>query len=855
MLVILAAALLFQDVGTKTQPRPNDPASTASALVTATSARAVRAPLAPTIDGLPNDEVWQLAAPITEFVEFDPNEGKAPRYRTEARVAYDARNFYVFIRMYDEEPQRILKLLARRDIRTASDQVKIIIDSYHDRRSGYEFAVNPAGVKRDYSISNDGNEDDAWDGVWDAATTVDSLGWTAEFRIPLSQLRYAQSASNTFGFGIWRDIDRYRERVSWPLYKRNVAGLSSQLGEVSGLTGLAAPRRLEMSPYLVTKNVTLPDGPTDFKHQQRITGGLDLKYGLSSNITLDGTVNPDFGQVEADPAVLNLTAFETFFQERRPFFIEGAGLLNFSINCYAVNDCGSENLFYSRRIGRSPQLGIAYGDGASPTGTTILGAAKVTGRTPGGFSLGVLNAFTGREEGTGDRTIEPRTNYAVVRATQDFRKGETGVGFIGTMVNRDNDSWTESALRSSAMVGGLDLRHRFLQGRYELTAKVVGSRVTGSEDAIAATQRSSVHYFQRPDGELTYDGTRRSLSGDYEQLTFGKFGGGKIRFQTAVQRVSPGFETNDLGFLRRADWQSWATWASINLNKPGPFYRRLFWNFNEWNDWTTKGLLLERAVNTNVHFELPNAWWFHLGGTLGGLGDVACDRCSRGGPALSTDAFIAPWGGIQGDPRWPVIPGVWFNFWEGDGGRSRSWNVSPSFDFRMGSGWTWSLGASYSYNRDDRQWYGNFTDDSDVTHYTFAHLIQRTYSLNARLNFTATPTLSVQAYAAPFLSNGRYSNVRELDDPRAARYEDRFKPYNDPAVTADPGEFNFKQFNSNVVLRWEYRPGSALFLVWQQGRQDGEVYDGRTFRRDFEKLFDAHPDNTFLIKLSYWFDR
>jgi hypothetical protein len=851
-MLALAALLMFQDLATKTASRPVAEVRTP---VSATAARAVLAPRPPEIDGRDDDEVWRMATPITEFQEFDPTEGKAPRFRTEARVAYDARNFYVFVRAFDDEPDKILKLLARRDVRTPSDQIKIIVDSYHDRRSGYEFAVNPAGVKRDYSVSNDANEDDAWDGVWEAKTTVDSLGWTAEFKIPLSQLRYAQTASNTFGFAIWRDIDRFKERVSWPLYKRNVAGLSSQLGEISGLTGLGAPRRLEMSPYVVTKNVTLPTGTDEFKHQQRLTGGLDFKYGLSSNVTIDGTVNPDFGQVEADPAVLNLSAFETFFQERRPFFIEGAGLLSFPINCYAVNDCGSENLFYSRRIGRSPQLGVAYGDAASPTGTTILGAAKVTARTPGGIAIGLLDAVTGREEGTDDRTIEPRSNYAVLRATKDFRNGGTGIGFIGTMVNRSNDEWTRESLRSNAMVGGFDLRHRFLSSRFEVTANIVASRVTGSEDAIAATQQSSVHYFQRPDSPHEFDPTRTSLSGHSGQVTFGKIGGGKLRFQTSYQRVSPGFESNDLGFLRRADWQSQATWAALQLNKPALFYRRLFWNFNEWHDWTIGGLLLDRAVNTNVHTELNNSWWIHLGGTLGGLGEVSCDRCARGGPALRTSTYFSPWGGIQGDTRWPVTPGLWFNYRVGDEGRTRFFNINPAVDFRVGSGWTGSLGVNYSRNTDDRQWYGNFTDAVPVTHYTFAHLEQRTYSMQFRLNYTASPTLTFQAYAEPFISNGQYSNVRELADPRADRYEDRFQPYNDPEIIANPGQFNVKQFNSNVVLRWEYRPGSALFLVWQQGRQDNSVYNNRTFGRDFDRLFDAHPDNTFLVKLSYWFDR
>ncbi|HET9275227.1 MAG TPA: DUF5916 domain-containing protein, partial [Gemmatimonadales bacterium] len=479
-----------------------------------TRAVAVKAPVAPTIDGRDDDPVWSSAVSITNFLEFEPVEGKDPRFRTEAKVAYDARNVYVFVRMFDPEPDKILRHLARRDVRPPTDQIKLIIDAYHDRRSGYEFAVNPAGVKRDYAIYNDGNEDGAWDGVWDVKTTVDSLGWTAEFRIPLSQLRFPRAESHTFGFGIWRDIERYKERVSWPLYRRNQAGLSSQLGELSGITGLSSPRRLELAPYVATKNITLPSAG-GYSHPMRADGGLDLKYGLSSNLTVDATVNPDFGQVEADPAVLNLSAFETFFGERRPFFIEGAGLLSFRINCYAVRDCGSENLFYSRRIGRSPQLYDSYGDASSPTATTIWGAAKITGRMPSGLSLGILDAFTGSEEGPGGRTMEPRTNYTVVRATQDLRNGQTGIGVIGTYVQRSNDQWTADLLRRSALVGGFDVRHRFAGGRYE---------VTGTADAIAATQRSSVHYFHRPDADLGYDPARTSLGGDSEQLTFGKVG-------------------------------------------------------------------------------------------------------------------------------------------------------------------------------------------------------------------------------------------------------------------------------------------------------------------------------------------
>ncbi|MEZ4455478.1 MAG: DUF5916 domain-containing protein [Gemmatimonadales bacterium] len=609
----------------------------------ATNVMASHAGRAPIIDGRDTDDVWGQAQIINDFREFEPVEGKDPRFRTEARVAYDANNIYVFVRMFDPEPDKILKLLARRDVRTASDQIKVIIDSYHDRRTGYQFAVNPAGVKRDYSIYNDGNEDDAWDGVWDAATTIDSLGWTAEFRIPLSQLRYGAADEHTFGFGVWRDIDRFKERVSWPAYRRNVAGLSSQLGEVQGLRGLSSPKRIELSPYIVTKNVTRP-GPGGFTRPQLMSGGLDLKYGVSSNLTLDATVNPDFGQVEADPAQLNLSAFETFFQERRPFFVEGAGLLSFNINCYVVRDCGSEGLFYSRRIGRAPQL--SDNDPSSPTNTTILGAAKLTGRTPGGFSLGVLEAVTARESGLQDRTIEPQSNYTVFRATQDFRRGESGVGVIGTMVNRSNDQFTRDGLRSGAYVGGASFRHRFAGSRYEVSGQVVGSRVTGSAAAIDATQRSPVHYFQRPDASLEYDPTRTSLTGDSEQLRFAKVGGRRLRFETSYQRVSPGFEANDLGFLQRADWHSQASWAQLSWNEPKLFFRNLFWNFNQWNDWNTEGLLLDRGFNTNVHFSFRNNVWMHAGSSFGLYGAAYCDRCARGGPAVRSDRYLSSWGGI-----------------------------------------------------------------------------------------------------------------------------------------------------------------------------------------------------------------
>jgi len=369
--------------------------STASAQTTSRTAVSVRAERAPVIDGRDDDAVWRGAPRVSDFRQFSPRIDTVPSLQTEFRVAYDERNLFVFVRMFDPHPDSILHALTRRDVRGPSDQIKILVDSYDDRRSGYEFAVNPDGVKRDFSMSNDTQEDGSWNGIWDVATRVDSLGWTAEFRIPLSQLRYARGESNAFGFGVWRDIERYNERAAWPVYLPTKNGLVSQLGRLTGLVGIASDQRIEATPYVVTKNVERATAASAYARNQRVTVGGDLKLGLTPNVTLDATINPDFGQVEADPAVVNLTAFETFFAEQRPFFVEGTGLYRFQLNCYIVVDCSTnEGLFYSRRIGRSPTLRGLYGDAATATATPIATAGKLTGRTASGLSFGLLDAVT-----------------------------------------------------------------------------------------------------------------------------------------------------------------------------------------------------------------------------------------------------------------------------------------------------------------------------------------------------------------------------------------------------------------------------------------------------------------------------
>ena len=831
----LAGALLLAAAAAGAQP----PAATS-----------VRAERAPQIDGRDDDAAWRDAQIIDQFLEYDPNPGAETRFKTEARVLYDDKALYVVVRMFDPAPDSIVSLLSRRDVRTASEQIKLMIDSYHDRRTGFEFCLNPAGVKRDFYVYNDNNEDPSWDAVWDVATAIDSTGWTAEFRIPFSQMRYANKPAHTFGLMIVRDVARTGARISWPLYRRDVQGYVSQSGTIDGITGIMAPRRIELAPYVVTQNATRRDAAGGFGRAHQTTVGADLKMGLGPNLTLDATVNPDFGQVEADPAVLNLSAFEQFFAERRPFFLEGTGIFTYRVQCDDI-DTGCNGLFYSRRIGRAPQLAGSFGDASSPTATTILGAGKVTGRLGNGLSIGLLNAVTGEEAGTLGRAIEPRTNYVVGRVRQELRGGRSDMGVMFTATNRALDATAEPLLRDAAYTAGVDARHRFWNDNYEVYASVTGSLVRGSPEALARTQLDGVHNFQRPDDGVAYDPTRTRLFGDAQRISLSKFGGGVTRFQSVYQRFSPEFEINDVGFLSRADEQLFRNWFSLNFNTPTRIYQRAFHNFNHWSYWTAGGLPTETGFNYNGHVQLRSFWWVHAGGNLNGNGAVYDDRAARGGPAVRRSRSRNVWAGLETDTRKKYYASLFAGTGRSDAGESHDWYVNPSVTLRLASRLSGSVGFNYSHAVNDNQWRANFgAPTSDTTHHTFARLDQTTLSLTARVNYTFTPGLSLQVYAQPFVSDGTYSDWRELSDtPRSAQYHERYRPY----AGGDPGGFESLQFRSNTVLRWEYRPGSTLFLVWAQGRQqfDGSPHEfdlGRTRR----ELFSLHPDNTLLVKLSYW---
>jgi len=805
-------------------------------------ATAIAAERAPVIDGRDEDAVWGSAPVITGFRVFEPKEDADPSFETQAKISYDADNLYIFVRMLDPHPDSIVSLLSRRDVKTQSEQIKVMIDSYHDRRSGYEFAVNPAGVKRDYYTYDDSREDATWDAVWDVATRIDSLGWTAEFRIPLSQIRYPHVDENTFGIMFMRDIVRRSERSSWPLYRRSKNGISSQFGEVTGIRGLSTTHKLEIAPYVIAKNSTVPQANGFGRTQKQSIGG-DLKYGVTSNLTLNATINPDFGQVEADPAQLNLTAFETFLPEQRPFFLEGAGIFNFNGD--------ASKMFYSRRIGREPQLSGLVTDPLAdvPTATTILGAGKLSGRLASGTSLGSLLAVTAREM-VGPTMIEPQTLYGVVRGQQDFRKGETGIGSMLTVVDRQLDETTAAILRRQSIMGGLDFRHRFDDGRYRITGSFASSVVRGSAAAIDRTQRNAVHYYNRPDAGLPYDPTRTSLSGTDIQLKADKVAG-DFTYGAQYERLSPGFETNDIGFLSQADQQFSQVYASLQSHKPRAFWRDASAQLYQYVQYTANGLPTANYTELDLYTELPNRMTFSAYIWTDNIFAAYCDRCARGGPAVRSSPDFNILINAGADPRGKVVPTFAAIYTVGDEGNSTLWRIRPYVTVVARSNLSWELGTRYQRNRNDTQWYANLGRvGNDTTHYLFAHLDQELLSFTSRLNYTATTTMSLQLYAEPFMTTGRYFRVRELDEPRADRYEDRYRPYSIPTEDA---AFNVKELHASAVARWEYRPGSTVFLVWTQGRTQAERDPGSFLPiRDFRNIFAARPENTVLIKASYW---
>ena len=836
--LLVALAVLFPSTAAG-EAMPDTPARIAATAIPAASAMRV--------DGDLREEVWQRAPVISGFKQRDPRDGAPATFETAARVAYDDHAIYVAVQATDPEAGKIIGLRTRRDEGSPSDWLRVVFDSFHDRRSGYEFAVNPAGVKQDSYWFNDGNNDSGWDAVWDVAVSRSDSGWRAEFRIPFSQLRYHPAAKATFGLAIVRQVGRLNETSTWPLLSRNVTGYVSSFGELTGLRLTQPAKRLELLPYAVAdlKTQQVRDAnPLVERRDPNASLGLDMKYALKPSLTLTATVNPDFGQVEADPAVVNLSAFETFFNERRPFFVEGSGVFRFDTDC---SDGQCSGLFYTRRIGRSPRGSVDVPGGAyttQPVQTTILGAAKLTGRV-GAFSIGALNAITADEEALiaegpvrTRQTVEPMTSYTVIRAKREFAD-QSSLGFMTTSTNRRLDDFTRF-LPNHAFTGGIDADWR-LTPKYSVTGYAVGSSVRGDAAAIASLQESNVHSFQRPDAEhVDLDASRTALNGYGAGLSVNKIGGERTRFTSNVGLRSPGYDINDVGFLRRADQKTMSNWFQWRHDRPTRLTRSFRWNLNQWAGWNYDGDRLFSGGNFNAHAVFVNHWSSGFGVNVDAL--RFDDRATRGGSGAFSSAAKSLWTYVNTDSRKRLsfYVNTFHSSLDDGGGFS---DVSPGLTFRPATFVTVSAGLSVSRNRDPQQW---IAEDDD--HYVFGRISQRTVGLTARVNYTVTPALSVQLYAQPFVSAGEYSDFRELVDGRARQFDARFAPY---SYERHP-DFNYRSFRTTNVVRWEYKPGSTLFVVWQQGRED-QIDSGRfDFGRDFRGAFDAPGRNVFLVKWAYW---
>jgi hypothetical protein len=889
---LTAAALLIAAGDSRAQQRDN--ADTVRALdtvatdytrrtLTATRIAGAR----PVIDGRLDDAAWQHAAIGTGFVQLAPDAGAPASERTEIRVLYDDAALYVAARMYDSSPDSIVAQLARRDQEVYSDWIYVAIDSYFDRRTAFTFGVNPRGVKIDLILYDDTRSDGSWDAVWDVATQIDSLGWTAEFRIPFSQLRFSTAAADederTWGVNFLRKIARRNEESFWSPMRRDVNALVSVFGELRGLSGLQPPRRLEVQPYGLSRLTRAPgDGVNPFfrANDAMFDGGADLKYGLTSGLTLTATINPDFGQVEADPSVVNLSAFESFFPERRPFFVEGADIFRFGIGV-GDGDGGNEMLFYSRRIGRAPQAGTpsAARWRDVPDAARILGAAKVSGKTQSGWSIGLLNATTGEvtaqyataEGELGHAVVEPLTNYAVGRLIKDFRAGQSAVGATVTATNRDLGDDRLLFLRSAAYTGGLTARHRFGQGRYQLSAWLAGSHIRGDTLAMRIAQQSPARYFQRPEiVDERFDPARTTLTGWAGNVELLKLSGGHWRYGGILNARSPGFEVNDLGFQNNADQVVHVGFLGYDQYRPGKHFRQWNVNVNQWTGWTFDGDRIATGGNINGGFELPSYRGLYAG--VNRDFSTLSMHALRGGPALRTQGRTNSWFNAYTDRRKAVSGSLNgnVNFEDGTGGYS--YNISPTVRMRASNRMDLSLSPRYAVSHAASQYIARRVV-AGQPYYVFGTLEQTTTSLTARLNYTFTPTLSLQLYAQPFISAGGYSGFKEVANPRAARYDDRFRTYDAAAVAYDADantyridrsgdaavdfsianpDFNVKQFRSNAVLRWEYRPGSTLFLVWSQGRSQRDAFGDYSFGRDAGDLFASPATNVLLLKVNYW---
>lgn len=831
---------------------------------------------APVIDGNLNDLIWNEAQWGTDFIEVFPDENTPPSVQTQFKIIYDDKYIYVAINALDPEPETITKRLTRRD-GFEGDRINVVFDSYHDQRTGFILTVTAAGVRGDEFVSDNGDDiDDSWNPIWSTKTQINTDGWSAEMKIPFSQLRFGNDDTQVWGFNVGRQYFKNNEYSIWDRLPVGSPGWISEAGELHGIKNIKPQRQLEIQPFKVTQLETYKreqDNPyknsgTDFN----FNAGLDAKIGITNDLTLDVTVNPDFGQVEADPAAIALDGFEIFNREQRPFFIENKNIFDYRFG-------RQDNLFFSRRIGRSAQVYPDLPDDSyteRPNNTTILGAAKFSGKTKKGWSVGLLESVTSKEYveistngNTSTQIIEPFTNYLVGRVQKDFNERNTFLGGMFTATNRNNTPET-SELRTAAYTGGVDFKHQWKDRAYFLESYLLMSHVKGSEEAIQKTQESITHLFHRADAtHVEVDPTRTSLTGTGGLFRIGKVGGTNWNYNGGVKWISPELELNDVGFLRSADQIFQFANLRYQTAKPVGVFRRIGGGLRQFSSFDFEGNHNRNQFEINANANFINNWSVRIGATH--KPKIFLNTTLQGGPRWRFSEENFGYVYIESDDRKNLSGSINIVNSQAAENNFSFFKLSGEIRYQPLDALNLSFAPEFE-SRPNKTQYVTQEDYSGTKRYILGTIDNQTLSAAIRINYTLNPNLTIQYYAQPFISRGRYSEFKYVTNATASRLDDRFQLYSsdqikrrDEDYSIDDNldgiedyrfgnpDFSVVQFNSNLVLRWEYIPGSEVFLVWSQGVRtsvgiDQDLTDGLG-----SGILGQQPQNIFLIKATYRF--
>jgi hypothetical protein len=838
--------------------------------------RTLRIAEKPKIDGVLDDACWNEGEWAGDFRQQMPAEGTKPSQQTKMKILYDNENIYVAFKCYDTEPDKTDRQLARRD-EFSGDIVGLNFDSYHDRRTGFEFDLTAAGSKIDLILTNQWSGGNAqglelnWNPVWDGEVGKMDSGWIAEMRIPLTQLRYSNEPAQVWGLHAWRWLNRNGEEDQWNLIPRDHAGALYHFGELHGLENLPIVRRVEFMPYTVAKIKTYEAeqaNPFLDGNDPAIAFGMDGKFGIGSNFTVDYTINPDFGQVEADPSELNLTAFETYYEEKRPFFIEGRNIFGLEFD--------DNQLLYSRRIGHAPNYEPPIRENEylkMPENTSILGALKLTGKTANGVSVGILESLTSIEyarvsspEQDYRKVSEPLTNYFAGRVQKDINNSNTIVGGMITSTYRKLDKDHLDFLGQSAITGGVDFKHFIKNRTFSIDFKLLGSQIDGKPEALTLLQQESSRYYQRPDApHLKLDTTARVLRGTGGSLEISKGANGNWRYAIGVHWMSPGLELNDMGFQSMADILLQGQTVGYVENDPKWIFRTFELNLSQINFWNFGGEYLGSEMEFETGFTFKNMWNFHA--EIDREGKNLDVNLLRGGPGIFSFGSTGQDYFLSTDQARKVQLAVGYENEFSDDKISKRHEFHTELNWKISNSLT--VSPEFNYNRDlDNYQYISNDELVNQGKYLLGRLDRKTYGFTLRASYALSPQLTIQYYGSPYVTMGTYSDFKSLQNPESNDPDKVFRTYEITEITYLPDErryyitpetsfenpdFNFRQLRSNLVARWEYRPGSVFYLVWTHNRTSGENITNHSLNYNLDELFNQHAENVFLVKFNYWF--